>query len=149
MQNDYIIGGIVGHGKRLEKCDYCGHYLTNGKCPVCILKCPYCDKNIGEYSADGFYPGMCPHIICFFSFEYNRVFWRSRKYRMKYYYFTKRMSAGISCTINNGNFVLPFDSEYFTITYFAQAIGLQMVEHKNPFSESPYSSINLFIKKNP
>jgi hypothetical protein len=149
MENDYIIGGVVGYGKILEKCDYCGHYLTNGKCPRCILKCPYCDKNIGEYSAAGFYPGMCPHMICFFSFEYDTVLWRSRRYRMKYHYFTKIISAGISYAINNGNYVFPFDSEHFRITYFAQAVGMRMVEHKNPFNESPRSSMYLFIKKNP
>lgn len=133
----------------LDQCEHCGHYLRKGKCPICILKCPFCIKNIGEYGPDGFFPGMCPHMICFSSFKYDVILWRSSKYKRKYNSFLKKMSAGISITINKRDYVIPFDSQYFIFTYFVQVVGLQMVEHKDPFDESPNSSIYLFILKNP
>ena len=133
---------------RLEQCDNCGHYLKAGNCPVCILQCPFCNKNIGEYGPDGFFPGMCPHMICFSSFNYDVILWRSTKYKRKYNNFLKKTSVGISNAIKR-EYVIPFDSQYYIFTYFTQVIGLQMVEHKNPFDESPNSSIYLFIIKNP
>ncbi len=60
----------------------------------------------------------------------------------------KEHNGSISNAIKR-EYVIPFDSQYFIFTYFTQVIGLQMVEHKNPFDESPNSSIYLFIIKNP
>lgn len=133
----------------MEQCDYCGHYLSDGECPICLMKCPFCEKNIGEYLPEGYFPGLCSHMICCSSYNYDVIWWRSIKYRRKYYRYSKNSLKGASCAVNYADYVLPFNSQNMIFASFVQAIGMKLFEHKNPFDESTKSSMFLFILENP
>lgn len=127
-------------------CDVCGHEYSEDHCSVCVMKCPFCNENLGEEVIDAYHVGSCPHLIFLYNPQTNYILWRNKDYEKRFVLYYEESVTESENHEMNSKFSLQFDNNMDRINHFAFENKLMCIEHNvhnNPFH---IGSQYLFVK---
>ena len=112
-------------------CEYCGQKLIKGKCPKCVQLCPFCNEVLGEFTFGFYNIGNCEHLIGFFDFFNNVMYWINEEYETRFNKIIQEFPSENASIQIRGEYVLPLFSFKDKLDYFAQLEGIKVIEHKD------------------